>query len=210
MSDALFITFEGGDGSGKSDQITLFGEYFLDKYGPVHLTREPGGNFISEKIRELLLDKENKGIDGLTELFLFELARVESVREIAKQLRQRESVVSDRFYDSTTAYQGYGRGLPIDEITRLHNLIIQSIPYARHPDLTFLIDIPVEQGLKNASQRGKLNRLDEEKVSFHKKVRQGYLEIAKQNPQRIVVIPYQNGIEKVQKNIQEEFAKRYL
>jgi len=202
----LFITFEGGEGSGKSTQAKLFHNFFIEKYGPAILTREPGGVDVSEQIRNVLLNPKNKMIP-LTELFLFEAARSQFVYEVlTPNLEKGHTIICDRFYDSTTAYQGFAGNLPLPYIFQLNDLASQG----KHPNLTFIIDIDPKKGLENAVKRGKLSRFDEKNLDYHTRVNQGFLEIARQNPQRCILIPYQKGIKNVQESIRTEFAKRYL
>ncbi|MEA3329240.1 MAG: dTMP kinase [Nanoarchaeota archaeon] len=208
--EPLFITFEGGEGTGKSTQAELFHSWFLEEYGSAILTREPGGVKVSEDIRSVLLNPENE-ISGLTELLLFEAARTEFVEKVVSpNIEFKKSVVSDRFYDSTTAYQGYGRNLSLEIIDYLNNLAVSRDEKSYHPNLTFLIDIDPEIGLERAGKRGELNRLDKESAEFHEKVRFGFLEIAKNNFNRVVVIQGDNSVDEVQSEIKEEFSKRYL
>ena len=207
--EPLFITFEGGEGSGKSTQVKEFSEWYKKNYGLVQITREPGGVLVSEKIREILLNPEYE-LQDLTELLLFESARQEFVNNVvAPTIESGESLISDRFYDSTTAYQGFARGGDLQLIQQLNSLAVTSNGKQYHPDLTILIDIDPGKGISNARERGTLHRIDAEMKNFHERVRDGFLNISKANPKRVVVIPYQDGIEKVQTDIQKEFSKRY-
>ena len=208
---ALFITFEGGEGSGKSTQVAYFKNWFEGNYSKeVMQTREPGGNDISEQIREIILDSKNTSMNDITELLLYEASRAQFIKEVvAPNLEKGVSVISDRFYDSTTAYQGFARGLSVEEINRLNNLVCNLNETSYHPDLTFIIDTPEEIGLKNAYDRGKLNRLDRESRMFHQKVRDGFLDIARKNCDRCILIPYQDGINKVHEDIVSKFISRY-
>lgn len=183
----LFITFEGPDGAGKTTQIKMLEEYLLAKGKKVKLTREPGGTKISEGIRGLLLDANNKGMVDRTELLLYAASRAQHVDElIAPAVEEGQVVICDRFYDSTLAYQGYGRGIDISLIEQLNLIATKGI----NPDLTILLDIDVNKGLSRVqSQRGSaLDRLEGEKIEFHEKVRAGFLILARENPQRIKVI----------------------
>jgi len=137
----MFITFEGIDFCGKSTQVGLLRDYLLEQKKNVHLIREPGGTEISEKIREILLDKKNNAMVMETEIFLFSASRAQLVREVIRPYLQKGYyVISDRFHDSSTAYQGFGRGLSVDAILNIHNLAIGKTI----PDITFFIDIPNE------------------------------------------------------------------
>ena len=205
----LLITFEGGEGSGKSEQVKLFYPWFKEVYDPLAINaREPGGILVAEEIRKLLLDSKYKdSMSDRTELFLFGAARSSFYNYLViPALFRSESVVLDRSRDSTTAYQGYGRGLDINIINKVNDCAT----YGIYPDITFVINIDPVIGLKNAIKRGKMNRIDLEKIEFHKKVNNGYLEIAKLNPERCKVIEYEEGIENVQLKIREEFLKKYL
>lgn len=199
----LFITFEGGEGSGKSTQTEKFYDWFIPNYGPAVMGREPGGEPVAEKIRAILLAREN-AIEDLAELLLYEAARVQFVaQKLRPTIKSGRSLICDRFYDSTKAYQGYARGLDLDVVDYLNHLASGEFT----PDLTFILDISPEKGLRNAGVRGELNRMDAQKIEFHRKVREGYLEIARENPDRCIVIPYQEGIELVQREIRLKFCE---
>ena len=203
----LFISFEGGEGSGKTTQIKSFEKWVQDNYGDCVVTREPGGVGISEQIREILLNPENKKIIGMTELFLYEAARTQFVYELVKpHLEGNTSVISDRFFDSTTAYQGYAREID----TRFIDYLNYSATQGLTPDLTYLLDIPVDVGLKRAGKRDKFDRLDSESREFHEKVRNGFLQIAEENPSRVVVVNAEQSLEEVSKDIINIFSERYL
>ena len=202
----LIITFEGGEGCGKTTQIEKFAPWFRENYGPCIATKEPGGDAVGEKIRELLLDP-NLTIHSHAELFLFEAARDQFMNNIIKpNIDKNISVLSDRFYDSTMAYQSYGRRIRKERINYLNEMVVG----LRAPNLTFVIDINPERGLENALMRGKLSRIDAESLEFHTRVNNGFLQIAKENPDRCVLIQYEEGIEKVQSKIREEFSSKFL
>lgn len=174
----MFISFEGIDFCGKSTQISLLKD-FLEKEGKeVKVIREPGGTDISEKIREVLLDVENKNMKMETEILLFSASRSQLVREkIRPYLQQGFYVISDRFHDSSTAYQGYGRGIPVEIIENIHKLAVGETV----PDLTFFIDVPVEVAAERRAEvkKEKLDRIENSEIDFYKAVRKGYQEIAK-------------------------------
>ena len=173
----MFITFEGIDFCGKSTQVELLKEYLLKQNKKVHLIREPGGTVISEKIRDILLDKKNNAMVMETEIFLFSASRAQLVREVIRPYLEADYyVISDRFHDSSTAYQGYGRGLTLDAIINIHNLAIGNTI----PDLTFIIDIPTNVALerKRNKSRSDLDRIELSNNNFYEKVRGGYLELA--------------------------------
>ena len=175
----MFITFEGIDFSGKSTQIELLKDYLVEHNKKVEILREPGGTEISEKIRNILLDNKNDEMFAETELLLFSSSRAQLVREkIRPYLEKGIYVISDRFHDSSTAYQGYGRGVPLEIVNHVHSLAIgETIP-----DITFFIDIPV--GIANERRKkkskGKLDRIELSDTEFYNRVRNGYLEIARE------------------------------
>ena len=180
----LFITFEGGEGSGKSFQSkALYRE--LDKLAiPALLTHEPGGTVLGEKLAKLLKYSRDTGISPLTELLMFNTSRSQLVDEVIKpELLAGKVVICDRFTDSTIAYQHYGRGLDL----KLVNTINDAAAEGLRPDLTFLLDVPVEVGLTRKGNK-KPDRFETEKAAFHQKVRAGYLRMAANEPKRWVVI----------------------
>jgi len=171
----VLITFEGIEGCGKSTQSRLLVESLRAKGHEVLALREPGGSTIAEKIRGLLLDPANTAMTPIAELLLYEAARAQMVAEILKPALDRGAiVVCDRFYDSTTAYQGAGRGLRNVDFTTLNRLATTGIA----PDLTVLLDVPVEVGLRRAKGGGAGDRIEREPAEFHERVRKGFLTIA--------------------------------
>ena len=179
----MFITFEGIEGSGKSTQIQLLKEFFEKKAQKTFFTKEPGSSEVGKKIRSILLNKENK-ISPQTEIFLIFADRVQHVQEIIKpNLNEGKIVISDRYYDSSIAYQGQREGVDKTEIYELINML--DLPT---PDITFLLDLPVDIGLKRAKNRASLDRFESEEISFHEGVRQNYLDLQQQNLERIVKI----------------------
>ena len=173
----MFITFEGIDFCGKSTQVELLQNYLLNKGKKVLLIREPGGTEISEKIRDILLDKKNSKMTIESEILLFSASRAQLVREkILPFLHEGYYVISDRFHDSTTAYQGYGRGISLESVTHINSLAIENCV----PDITFFIDIPVSVSVKrkNLKHHNELDRIEISKDHFYEKVRSGYLQIA--------------------------------
>ena len=174
----MFITFEGIDFCGKSTQVILLQKYLENKGGKVSIIREPGGTEISEKIRDILLDKKNHKMVMEAEIFLFSASRAQLVREkIRPFLDEGYYVISDRFHDSTTAYQGYGRGLPIESVEHINHVAIDKTI----PDITFVIDIPGEEltRRKKLKHRSELDRIEVSHNLFYDRVREGYLTIAK-------------------------------
>lgn len=174
----MFITFEGIDFCGKSTQIELLKSYLLKNNKKVRVIREPGGTEISEKIRTTLLDKENSNILMETEFLLFSASRAQLVREkIRPYLDEGIYVISDRFHDSSTAYQGYGRGISIEIILSIHKLAIGNTI----PDITFFIDIPVAIAEQRRQEKlsEHLDRIENSDMNFYSRVRNGYLELVK-------------------------------
>lgn len=182
----MFITFEGIDFCGKSTQVELLEKYLLEKGKTVRIIREPGGTSISEKVRSILLDKKNSEMHFEPELLLFASARAQLVREvIIPSLQRGEYVISDRYHDSSVAYQGYGRGIDLEFVTRLQQFAIGSAV----PDITFFIDIPVDEFIarKQKVKEGSLDRMETSKIAFYEKVRDGYLEIAEKEKRFLVI-----------------------
>ena len=205
MTMGIFITFEGIEGSGKTTQIDLLKEYLLEKNYRVEITREPGGTSIGKQIRRILLDNNNKKISGETELLLSLADRVQHLQEvILPALKEDKIVLCDRFSDSTLAYQGYGRKIDLGLIENLHQTVLGEIK----PDLTILLDIDISKGLKRAETRNlqrkeseREERFEKEKLEFHQRVRNGYLELAKKNRERIKIINGKRKREDIQKEI---------
>ncbi|MBI2423508.1 MAG: dTMP kinase [Candidatus Hydrogenedentes bacterium] len=185
MKGGCFITLEGVEGCGKSTQLQHLKRFLEDRGVPVVLTREPGGTAISEAIRNLLLDPANTAMASETELLLYAAARAQHVSErIVPALLAGNFVLCDRFSDSTTAYQGYGRGLPLPTLASLHKIATQGCD----PNLTLLLDLPAAQGLERARHRGRSDRIESEALAFHERVREGFLQIAAHSPKRITII----------------------
>ncbi len=183
-SKGLFITFEGIEGSGKTTQIIMLVEVLKAKGIPYVTTREPGGTKISEAIRDLLLNPEFMEMKPETELLLYCASRAQHTAElILPALEEGKIVISDRYFDSTYAYQGAARELDEEVI----NVLTRFSTYGRNPDLTFLLDLPVEVGLARIKNRN-LDRLEQETLSFHEKVRRQFLSIANKYPSRYIVL----------------------
>ncbi len=201
----MFITFEGLDFCGKSTQVKLLQEYLENLGKVVNLIREPGGVKISEKIRNILLDKTNEEMSFETELLLFSASRAQLVREmIIPKLENNEIVISDRFHDSSIAYQGFGRGINAEFVINLQKFAIGSAI----PDLTFFIDIPVEEVLNRKSNVAKadLDRIEVSKNDFYEKVRDGY-KILADKEERFVVLDGTNSIEAIHNEIKSIVKK---
>jgi len=191
MTQGLFITFEGPDGCGKTTQMKLLAEYFTKNGKEVVLTREPGGKGLGEKVREILLNYDGE-VSDRCESFLFLADRAQNIDIIVNPaVKAGKIVLCDRHIDSTVAYQGYGRGLDIERINMLNNLATNG----KKPDLTFVFDVDVETSMKRVGKEK--DRMESAGVEFHNRVRQGYLELAKQEPQRIKVIDATKSIEEI-------------
>ncbi len=181
---ALFITFEGGEGCGKSVQAKALYQRLSKLATPVVLTHEPGGTPLGDKISRWLKWTQGTDIPPLTELLLFNDSRAQLVTEVIKpSLGSGQIVICDRFADSTTVYQGYGRGLDLKVTKAINNSATQGIK----PQLTILLDIPAEAGLAR-KQSDKKDRFEKEDINFHEKIRQGYLKLAAEEPERWLVV----------------------
>jgi dTMP kinase len=196
----LFITVEGIEGAGKSSNI-VFTENLLRSHGhDVLLTREPGGTLLGEELRALLLGHKHDGMHDLTELLLMFAARAEHLHgKILPALEAGKWVICDRFTDATYAYQGGGRQLDTAAISTLESLVQGS----RRPDLTLLLDLPVETGLTRAAKRSEPDRFERQKLEFFQRVREAYLEIARQQPARVKVIDASPELDQVQQQISD-------
>jgi dTMP kinase len=201
----MFITLEGPEGSGKTSHIPYLVEYLREKGHTVFPTREPGGTSIGEQIREVIHDLKNAEMHPRAETLLYQAARAQIVEQVIKpRLADGEIVISDRYYDSTIAYQGYGHQQDLDEVRTL-------VKYATGglvPDLTVLLDVDVEVGLGRRKQNGmEWNRMDAHEIEFYQRVRAGYLEMVKQEPSRWVVIDAGKEWQTVQNNLRETVEK---
>jgi dTMP kinase len=200
MRRGKLITFEGIDGCGKSTQMRLLGQYLSERGVAVVSTREPGGTELGRKVRSALLDGGPGSVEPLAELLLYAADRAQHVRRvILPALSLGKVVLSDRFYDATTVYQGYARGFDLELVNQLNELATGGLK----PDLTLLFDLDVETGLKRTMRRGDgtgvteagPDRLDQEPVEFHERVRQAYLDVAAREPQRFRIIPSAGPVE---------------
>jgi len=201
----MFISFEGIEGSGKTTQLEYVCQ-LLEKNGKkCVITREPGGTKIGEKIRSILLDRDSKNIDPVTELLLYVADRVQHIKEVIKPgVAGGRIILCDRYFDATMVYQGYARGIEKHMLKELHRLTCGNLM----PDITFLLDLPPEIGLNRAwmqinrgERAGNETRFEEEKLSFHQKVRSGYLDLAEVYPSRFHVIDAEKEVEKVRDEI---------
>jgi len=190
-----FITLEGVDGAGKSTHINFIKKYFIDKNLNYFFTREPGGTVLGEKLREILLHDQMK---AETESLLMFAARNEHIHEIIKpNLNKGINVISDRFTDATYAYQSGGKNVKIEKITILKNWVHKDLK----PDLTLLFDLPVEISLSRLKKDGNLDKFESEKQDFHKKIRNSYLALAKNEPKRFKVINSNQNINSIEQEI---------
>ncbi|MBQ8941878.1 MAG: dTMP kinase [Firmicutes bacterium] len=202
----LFISIEGTDGSGKTTQIRLLEEYFKNKGFYVVCTREPGGNMISEKIRELIIDKENTEMTAVTEALLYAAARAQHVTsDILPVLEDGGIVISDRFLDSSLVYQGFARGLGIKTVKDMNKYAVNGL----EPDMTFFLRLKPEDGIKRKKNQKELDRMESENEKFHQMVYGGYMQLARRNKQRIKVIDALKSVEDIHKEIIENIEKLF-
>lgn len=188
----MFITLEGIEGSGKTTQLKNITGFLEGRGRKCLVTREPGGTAIGKKIRSVLLNPDSKGMEPLTELLLYVADRAEHVKKIIRPaLAAGKTVLCDRFFDATVVYQGYARGLDLALIHRLHRRVLEDLM----PDVTILFDLPPKIGLlrawnqiNNGNRAGVETRFEEEDLAFHEKIRAGYLEIARLEPERFCIV----------------------
>ena len=189
----FFITFEGGDGSGKSTQAGLLAAWLRRRGRSVIHTREPGGTSIAEAVRRVLLRPGGR-VSPLTELFLYEAARAQHVAEVIRPaLDAGKTVLCERYTDATEAFQGWGRRLPLSDVRAANRFATGGLK----PDLTIFLESPVEDGLRRARARGGGDRLERESHDFHRRVKAGYRSIARREPRRVKVVPWAEGAERV-------------
>ncbi|MBU0580102.1 MAG: dTMP kinase [Candidatus Margulisbacteria bacterium] len=193
LKKGIFVTFEGPEGCGKSTQVYKLTEALRVQGYEVIATREPGGTAIGQQIRNILLNPDNVSLVHRTEVLMFAADRIQHLEEkIWPALKQKKIVICDRYIDSTTAYQIGGRPLPAQLISEINRISTENLK----PDLTFLLDIPVAEGLKRATQQSS-DRFEKEFISFHEGVRRQYLELAKAEPERIVMLNGLDAIEQI-------------
>ncbi len=204
MNKGKFITIEGSEGAGKSTNIHFIQDYLNKKNIEFISTREPGGTPVAEKIRDLLLDKANTSLCDDAELLLMFAARSQHLNElIIPALEAGKWVLSDRFTDASFAYQGGGRGLSWDKIAQLEQWVQGSL----RPDATILLDIPVDIGMQRVRERGETDRFEQEQLSFFNRIREAYLKLANEDPERFHVIDTQSSIEDVHKQLSAVMEK---
>ena len=194
----MFITLEGPEGSGKTSHIPKLRDYLIEAGHTVFCTREPGGTSIGDQIREVLLANKNTEMHPRSEILLFQASRAQLVeQEILPRIQRREIVLCDRYADSTIAYQGYGHQVDLGQLRAIVNFATGGLK----PDLSLLLDVAVEVGLKRRHKDGDVNRLDAFELEFHRRVSAGYHELVKAEPNRWVVINANQSWKKVQKDL---------
>jgi dTMP kinase len=200
-----FITFEGVEGSGKTTQIRLAGQFLREKGFSVVMTQEPGGTPLGERIREILLNRGGFDISGDAEVFLFAAARAQHTDAvILPALEKGQVILCDRFSDATIAYQAFGRGLPLEAVREVCRLASRGLS----PHMTLLFDLPVEKGLERAFRRiagrdedRREDRFEQEHLDFHHRIREGYLAIAREEPHRVKIIDASRDIEPTRREV---------
>lgn len=201
-----FITFEGSEGCGKTTQSQALAEFLKQQGYDVLLTREPGGTAIGEQIRTILGDRQNTTMHLRTEILLFQASRAQLVEEVIRpHLARQGIVICDRYADSTLAYQGYGyQRVPIEQVRALVEFAIAGL----QPDLTLLLDLDVQIGLRRRAHGGQINRLDTYEIEFYQRVRAGYLEMARLQPERWVIVDAESPFEVVQAELRRLVLER--
>ena len=207
MRQGLFISIEGPDGSGKSTQIELLREYLNQKGYSIVITREPGGTPIGESVRSILLNQDFREMDSTTELLLYAAARAQLVNEVIRPaLEAGNAVICDRFIESSVVYQGIGRGLGIDRVYALNDFALEGL----RPQLTFLLDLDAEEGLRRKKNQAVFDRMEAEGLAFHQKIAKGYRLLADRDPERIIKISATLPIEKIHAMIVEEIESKLV
>lgn len=202
----LFITLEGPDGGGKSSQAQRLTEYLRAENIEVLLTREPGGSPIGDQIRNVIMELENTDMDARTEFLLFSASRAQHIAEVIRpNLENGLTVISDRFFDSSLAYQGFGQRLPLETLKAITNFATSGLT----PDLTLLLDLPVEEGLRRREADGNWNRMDAYDMDFHRRVRRGYLKLAAETPDRWVILNAEQSFDALQDEIRHTVMGRF-
>jgi dTMP kinase len=200
-----FITIEGGEGAGKSTMMDRLADWLESHGHRVVRTREPGGTVLAEKIRAILLDDQHGELSGQSELLLVFASRAQHLEELIRPaLARGDTVLCDRFTDASWAYQGGGRQMPLEWITALEQMVHGDL----QPDLTLLLDLPVEQGLERASRRGEADRFEQESPEFFKRVRQAYLACAKSSADRFEIIDASGNMDQVWLQIESVLQRR--
>lgn len=201
----MFITLEGPEGSGKTSHIPPLVDYLREKGYTVFPTREPGGTSIGEQIREVIHDLKNVEMHPRTETLLYQAARAQIVEQVFKpRLRSGEIVISDRYYDSTIAYQGYGHQQDLEQVRTLVKYATDGLV----PDLTVLLDVDVEEGLRRKKKDNEWNRLDAYTIEFHQRVHAGYKEMVNAEPNRWVVVDAGRKWDEVQEELRRAIIEK--
>ena len=204
MARGRFITIEGGEGAGKSTNIAFIRSLLEQHQLTVVVTREPGGTVLAEQIRDILLDNKTRNMADDTELLLMFAARAQHIQEVIEpNLQQGNWILCDRFTDATYAYQGGGRGIAMSRIAALEDWVQGPL----RPDLTLILDLPVEMGLERAGKRSQPDRFEQEDLAFFNRVRQTYLQRAQAQPQRYAVIDASPQLEEVQRQIVDALTR---
>jgi dTMP kinase len=203
---AMFITFEGPEGSGKSTQLALLADYLRGRGHPVVTTREPGGTPIGDQIRACLHDVDNEAMKPAAEILLYSASRAQLVGEVIRPaLRDGQTVLCDRFADSTLAYQGYGRGLDLEDLAFITRFATGGLK----PDLTLLFDLDVTCGLARRAGGGQeMNRMDLQAVAFHQRVRSGYHRLVAAEPERWLILDAERPLEDIQTEVRRLVTAR--
>lgn len=205
--EGIFITMEGPDGSGKTTQIDLLKKYLEHKGYDIVIAREPGGTTIGEAIREIILNPDYKEMGHMTELLLYASARAQLVNQVIKPaLAEGKAVICDRFVESSAVYQGIGRGLGVDTVYEVNNFALGDVK----PKLTIFMDLDAEDGIKRKKKQAELDRMEQEDLSFHKRVVEGYRQLAKLYPERIVPINATLPIDEIHSMIVKEVEQRFF
>ena len=205
--EGIFITMEGPDGSGKTTQIDLLKKYLEHKGYDIVIAREPGGTTIGEAIRKIILNPDYKEMGHMTELLLYASARAQLVNQVIKPaLAEGKAVICDRFVESSAVYQGIRRGLGVDTVYEVNNFALGDVK----PKLTIFMDLDAEDGIKRKKKQAELDRMEQEDLSFHKRVVEGYRQLAKLYPERIVPINATLPIDEIHSMIVQEVEQRFF
>lgn len=205
--EGIFITMEGPDGSGKTTQIDLLKKYLESRGYDIVLAREPGGTVIGEGIRKIILNPEYQEMSHMTELLLYASARAQLVNQVIKPaLLEGKAVICDRFVESSAVYQGIGRGLGVDTVYEVNNYALGDVK----PKLTIYMDLDAADGIRRKQNQTELDRMELEDLSFHKRVVEGYRQLAELYPERIFPVDATLSIEEIHSVIVKEVEKRFF